>query len=224
LWSRRRTEPALAPHQLPRLDAVVLSHLHGDHFDRVARAELDRDPPVFTTPQAARRLHDWGFRTVPLEPWQVTELTDGDETLRLTCLPAVHARGWLGHLLPPVMGSMLELDRQGVTRRRVYLSGDTLTGDHVDAIFRRFPAIDAAVVHLGGTRVLLHTVTLDDRQGVDLVRRLDPGRVIPVHHSDYRVFRSPLSDFVERAEEEGLSPRVSPVDPGSSVPLAPIGR
>jgi len=61
LFSKRRTEPALQPGQLPDLDGIVLSHLHGDHFDRVARKELDWSPPVFTTPQAARRLEKWGF-------------------------------------------------------------------------------------------------------------------------------------------------------------------
>lgn len=38
LWSRRLTEPAPQPAELPDLDAVVLSQLHGDHFDRMARA------------------------------------------------------------------------------------------------------------------------------------------------------------------------------------------
>jgi ribonuclease BN (tRNA processing enzyme) len=36
LVSKRLTEPALGIADLPRLDAIVLSHLHGDHFDRVA--------------------------------------------------------------------------------------------------------------------------------------------------------------------------------------------
>src|SRR3712207_3786076 len=43
LWSKRLTEPALQPADLPPLDAVVLSHLHGDHFDRIARAGLARE-------------------------------------------------------------------------------------------------------------------------------------------------------------------------------------
>jgi L-ascorbate metabolism protein UlaG (beta-lactamase superfamily) len=38
LWSRRLTEPTPTPAQLPALDAVVLSHVHGDHWDRVAAA------------------------------------------------------------------------------------------------------------------------------------------------------------------------------------------
>src|SRR5215218_8290961 len=80
LWSRRLTEPSMQPADLPALDAVVLSHLHGDHFDRVARAELTRDSPVLTTPHAARRLSRWGFATHGLGPWERHRLTAGADT------------------------------------------------------------------------------------------------------------------------------------------------
>src|SRR5215210_4382529 len=42
LISRRLTNPAVEIEDLPPLDLVVLSHLHGDHFDRVAEAKLDK--------------------------------------------------------------------------------------------------------------------------------------------------------------------------------------
>lgn len=101
-------------------------------------------------------------------------------------------------MLPRVMGSIVDHLVDGDLRRRVYFSGDTLTGDHVDEVRERFPDIDAAFVHLGGTRVLMRTVTMDGKQGVDFVERCAPEVVVPVHHDDYTVFRSPLSDFVRR--------------------------
>src|SRR5215217_4795968 len=57
MWSRRRTEPAFGPAELPVLDAVLLSHLHGDHFDRVARRGLAHHVPIVTTNQDERRLN-----------------------------------------------------------------------------------------------------------------------------------------------------------------------
>ncbi len=220
LWSRRVTEPAMQPAELPTLDAVLLSHLHGDHFDRVARNELARSQPVITTPPAARRLQRWGFETRGLDTWQSETLTRGEETLTIEALPAVHARGVMGALLPPVMGSLLEHRVGGEVRRRVYVSGDTLTGDHVSEIARRHPDIDVAVVHLGGTRVLLHTVTMDAGQGVDFLRRIQPGKAVPVHYDDYHVFRSPLSAFEERCRDEGFADLVHPVRRGETVALS----
>jgi L-ascorbate metabolism protein UlaG (beta-lactamase superfamily) len=219
LWSRRLTDPTKGPDQLPPLDAVVLSHLHGDHFDRVARAGLARTQPVFTTPQAARRLDKWGFGTRPLRTWESDSLTRGEETLTVHALPAVHARGVMGALLPPVMGSMLEHARNGEVVRRVYISGDTLTGDHIDQVAERYPEIDVAVVHLGGTRVLLHTVTMDTGQGADFLRRAAPGRAIGVHYDDYGVFRDPCSAWAHQARAAGFAGEVVRAEPGGILSL-----
>ena len=41
LTSKRRTDPAMELADLPPLDLVLLSHHHGDHFDRVAVEGLD---------------------------------------------------------------------------------------------------------------------------------------------------------------------------------------
>ena len=103
----------------------------------------------------------------------------------------------------------------------MYLSGDTLTGDHISEIARREPDIDVAVMHLGGTRVLLHTVTMDAHQGVDFLQRLRPHRAVPVHYDDYRVFRSPLSDFEQASRVAGLEEMVTFVRPGETRVLSP---
>ena len=224
LWTRRLREPAMQPADLPPLDVVVLSHLHGDHFDRVARRGLTRDTPVVTTPEAARRLARWGFETAALRTWQVHELSTGEERLTIESLPAVHARGALGRLLPTVMGSWVEHRVGQALRHRLYISGDTLTGDHVDDIRRRHPVTDVAVVHLGGTRVLFSTVTMDAGQGVDFVRRVDPGRVVPVHFDDYTVFRSPVAAFVDAAGAAGFGARIDVPLHGETLPLPAVAE
>jgi hypothetical protein len=59
--------------------------------------------------------------------------------------------------------------------------------------------LDVLVVHLGGTRVAGLLVTMDGKQGADLVELFGPQSVIPVHYDDYTVFRSPLSEFTQHA-------------------------
>src|ERR671917_2377820 len=76
LRSRRLTQPALLPTQLPALDGILLSHMHGDHWDRIATKALPKDTPVVTTSEAAKCLADRGFTgTADLQAWQTHELT-----------------------------------------------------------------------------------------------------------------------------------------------------
>jgi L-ascorbate metabolism protein UlaG (beta-lactamase superfamily) len=223
LMSRRLTDPAVQVDDLPPLSAVVLSHLHGDHFDRVARRGLDRQVPVVTTPPAARKMAQWGFRTTGLTTWDQHVLDRDGYRLTVQSLPAVHAYGVLGRLLPPVMGSMVTLEAPERRPLRIYLSGDTLLGDHLDAIAERHPTPDVAVVHLGGTRVLGRLVTLDGDGGVELLQRVRPRTAVPVHYDDYGVFRSPLSDFTSAWSRRGerAVTEVVEVARGSTVALAP---
>jgi L-ascorbate metabolism protein UlaG (beta-lactamase superfamily) len=225
LLSRRLTEPAVDVDELPRLDGVVLSHLHGDHWDRRARRQLDRTVPILTTPHAARRLKVvHGFhRTAGLRTWQALTLQRDGTQVRITALPGRHAgHRLLRGLLPPVMGSMLEFGPAGgPVALRLYLSGDTLVYEGLDEIARRFPAADLAVLHLGGTRLPGgFLVTMDGDQGAELARRLDPRLLLPVHYGDYTVMRSPLGEFLAEADRIGLGDRIVHCRHGQRVRLA----
>jgi L-ascorbate metabolism protein UlaG (beta-lactamase superfamily) len=220
LVTRRLTEPSLRPAQLPALDTIVLSHLHGDHFDRVARRELDRDLPILSTPAAARRLGRWGFTEARgLETWESSRLERDGWTLTVTAVPGTHAPGPASALLPPVMGSLLELSPPAGEAFRLYLSGDTLFRPWLREVRERAGHLDAAVLHLGGTRVLGMLVTMDGEQGARLTELLVPGVAVPVHHDDYTVFRSPRSAYVEACARRALPTEVRTVERGETIPL-----
>jgi L-ascorbate metabolism protein UlaG (beta-lactamase superfamily) len=224
LVSKRLHDPALDIDELPPLDGVVLSHMHGDHWDRVAQAGLDHEVPILTTPHAAKRLGHRGFgNALGLTTWNSHVLVSGDSKLTITALPGRHAPTPIDRLLPPVMGSMLEFS-SGSARRRVYVSGDTLLVDELAEIPVRFQSIDVGVLHLGGTRLPFGrhlpfglTVTMDGRQGAEAVELLKLPRMIPVHFDDYGVFASPLSDFVHEMKQRGLADRIIELDRGASV-------
>lgn len=223
LTSRRLTEPALPDGRLPDLDVVVLSHLHGDHWDRIARRRLDRGVPIVTTPHAARRLQGWqGFRRATgLRTWEQHALLKDGAVLRVTAMPGRHAAGAARHLLPPVMGSLLELGTPaGDVAHRIYLTGDTLMYEAIHEIARRYPGTDLAVLHLGGTTLpggLM--VTMDGRQGAELLEAVAPRRAVPVHFDDYEAFKSPLADFRAEVGRRGLAPSVTYVERGQKIPL-----
>ena len=222
LWTKRLTDPALQPSDVPALDAIVLSHLHGDHWDRIATRELDRATPVVTTPAAAAALGRRGFAaTSDLRPWQRHELSQGGERLRITAVPGVHGPGPLARVLPPVMGSVLELLRDGEVSWRGYVSGDTLRRPWLAEVLQRCGPLDVLIPHLGGTRALGLTVTMDGRQGADLVEMLKPPVTVPIHFDDYDRFASPLGEFVTEVAARRLPCELRPAHRGETISLRP---
>jgi L-ascorbate metabolism protein UlaG (beta-lactamase superfamily) len=210
LTAERLTNPALDIEQLPAIDFVVLSHYHGDHFDRVAEEKLRRDVPIVTTEHAASELRGKGFTAaVALDKWQGVTVEKGGARVRVSSMPGRHGPPVVEKFLPPVMGSMLEFgSAPGRTALRLYITGDTLVFDELKEIPQRYPDIDLGLYHLGGTTIMGILLTMDAEQGVEAVRIVNPKKVIPIHYNDYEVFKSPLEDFKRAAEEAGLAERM----------------
>jgi len=215
LSATRLTNPAMDIHELPPIDLIVLSHFHGDHFDQVAERELDIELPIVTTPQAAEELKNRGFvNTLPLPTWSEVSFARGRMHLRITSMPGRHGPPVVDFLLPDVMGTMLEFypdpgDSDPRARAfKLYITGDTLIIDDLKDIPARFPDIDLALLHLGGTRALGILVTMDAEQGVEMLRIVNPDLAIPIHYNDYDVFKSPLEDFRRAVQDAGLENKV----------------
>jgi L-ascorbate metabolism protein UlaG (beta-lactamase superfamily) len=222
LSSRRLKDPALEIEALPLLDLVVLSHMHGDHWDRMAKKGLDHAVRIVSTPKAVRALRRQGFgNSTGLATWTSEVLTKDGQTLAITAMPGRHARGVARHLLPPVMGSMIEYrPTPEHVALRLYISGDTLLVPDLRAIPARYPHLDVAVLHLGGTTLPGGwVVTMDGQAGADLVELIRPGVAVPVHYDDYKVFKSPLSDFRAQVDRRGIGESITYVDRGQVVPL-----
>jgi L-ascorbate metabolism protein UlaG (beta-lactamase superfamily) len=210
MHSTRLTNPAMDVGQLPSLDLVLLSHFHGDHFDQVAERELDKSLPIVTTPHAASELQERGFgNTHALETWSSWVTSTDRSRLKITAMPGRHGPPLSELVLPDVMGSLLEFESPaGVVLFTLYITGDTLVFDDIKEIPRRYPNVDLALLHLGGTRVLGIMVTMDGKQGVEMMEVVQPKLSIPIHYDDYDVFKSPLSDFQRDVREAGLERRV----------------
>ena len=210
LTSERLTEPAFDIDELPPMDLCVLSHYHGDHFDQVVEEKLQKDLPIVTTEHASENLSEKGFtNSIALDTWDSATFVHSQASLKITSMPGQHGPGVVDFALPPVMGSMLDFETaNGERMLRMYISGDTLVHDDLNEIPKRCPGVDLALLHLGGTRIMGVMLTMDDEQGVEIMRIIDPEKAIPIHYNDYDVFKSPLEDFKKAAEEAGLSDRL----------------
>jgi len=127
----RVTNPAVDLHALPRIDALLLSHYHADHFDAKVEESLRRDLPIITTPHAKQHLGEEtkgeeAFRKVTaLDFWESAVLdVAGKEGVKMmvTGMPGKHVpSGMLSQVndllgaVPPTNGWMLELGKGGAS-------------------------------------------------------------------------------------------------------------
>jgi L-ascorbate metabolism protein UlaG (beta-lactamase superfamily) len=130
--------PVPAEEVVRGLDAVLVTHLHRDHFDETAERLLPRDVPVFCQPEDEPRLRELGLQARP-----VADTVDW-RSLAIHRTGGRHGTGTIGDRLGPVSGFVL---------RDLYIAGDTIWCDEVAAaIDRHRPEI--AVVNAGGARFL----------------------------------------------------------------------
>ena len=227
LTSQRRTNPAIDFDKLPPIDLVILSHMHDDHFDKLVQEKLPRNTPIVTNKEASEALKRLGFtQRFALSVWDRLEVSKGEARVRITAAPGRHGAAGVSVLLPKVMGSVLDFGANADTPDyRMYIRGDTLVYDDINTIPQRFPGIDLALLHLGGTRILgVFKVTMDGKDGVQMLQIIRPKKAIPIHYNDYDVFKSPLADFAREVKAAGLEEGVVYLEHGESYTFTPRQR
>ena len=222
---RRKRVAGVRVGDLPRIDAVLLTHAHMDHLNRPSLRAVTREmrrrkvpAPVCIIPHGVEDLvTDLGFSTIEtLRWWQSVEL--GETTpLRITMTPAKHwgarmfndtHRGFGGYLL----------DSPGSPR--IYHSGDT-------AYFRGFAEIgrdlkpEIALLPIGAyfpdSYRAVHT---SPEEALQAFLDLGAEALVPMHYNTFRLGREPMDEPLPRlmraAEAASIEELVHPLAEGES--------
>ena len=178
-------------------------------------------------------LDFWDSLIIDVKPKSIT--TGPTPSLKVTGMPGKHVpQGPLNvaneilKAVPPTNGWMIELGYSSPSSSnadefesgyRMYITGDTLMVDELKEIPQRYEGldIDLMLIHLGGTTIPgpslpLLMVTMDAKQGVELMHLINPDITIPIHYDDYDVLMSPLDDFKKAVSQAGLDGKVVYLD------------
>lgn len=186
--SPRRRPPGIRFEDLPRIDAVLVSHNHYDHMDLpTLRALSARDrPAIFTGLGNRAYLEARGVGpAIELDWWQEAQLPGG---LGLVSLPARHfsARGirdrnrtlWCG----------FAVKGPGVS---VCYAGDTGAGSHLEQIGRRLGPFRLGLLPIGAflPRWFMAPVHMAPEEAVRAHRQLRARTSLAIHFGTF-----PLAD------------------------------
>jgi L-ascorbate metabolism protein UlaG (beta-lactamase superfamily) len=192
------------------VDALVVTHLHRDHFDDTAAALLPKDVPVFAQPEDEERLRGHGFADVRPVAGELEW-----EGVRIVRTPARHGTGRIGELMAPASGFVLAAPGEPV----LYLAGDTIWCDEVVAALDAHRP-DAVVVNAGAARFLEgDPIVMTEDDVIAVARHAPDARVVVVHLEAINHCPLTRADLHQRLHDEGLTDRVTVPEDGAEVPI-----
>lgn len=182
--SKRLVEPGIDPDDLPPIDAVIVSHMHFDHFSLGSLAMLEKKIRTILLPRGGTTyLTDFSFPVVELHRWQPWE-KDG---LRITAVPVDHVGFRYGlddaWMKESFTGYVVEYHGM-----KVYFAGDTAydQSNFVET-GQRFPGIDVALLPIGPIepRDLMRRFHIDPNEALQAFFDLGAKRLVPVHYDTF---------------------------------------
>jgi L-ascorbate metabolism protein UlaG (beta-lactamase superfamily) len=154
------------------VEAVVVSHLHSDHFDEVAQNLLPKALPLFCQPGDEGKIEEKGFTAVLPIPdsiiWQ---------GITITRTPAQHGTGQWAERMGNVSGFILRTAGEPT----IYWAGDTIWYEAIAEVIEREQP-DIIIIHSGGAHFGDNSViVMDIEQTITVCQAAPQAAVIAIH-------------------------------------------
>jgi L-ascorbate metabolism protein UlaG (beta-lactamase superfamily) len=216
LGPKRWYAPPIALADLPRIDAVVISHDHYDHLDRATIQAMRDWNTVFVVPLGVgAHLASWGIpesRIRELDWWQSTRVGAID-------IHATPARHHTGRLSPQTDKTLWAGYALVGPAHRAYYSGDTGFFPGMADIGRRLGPFDVAMVESGQYDADWPDWHLGPEQAVETSRLVQAKVLVPVHWGLIKLAHHTWTEPVERVLAAASCRGVSVRTPQPGLPL-----
>jgi len=159
---------------LQDVELVVVSHLHTDHFDDIAKQVVPRQLPLICQPGDEHVIRAAGFEdVVPLKSnleWRGINFTRREGS---------HGLGPVVEKMGSVMGFVIEAPSEPT----IYWAGDTVLYTPVAATIAEVQP-DLIVTHSCGARWDGDLIVMDDAETVEVCRSMPAGGIVVATHME----------------------------------------
>jgi len=207
---KRFSKPPITAEELPRIDAVLISHDHYDHLDYATIKRLRRKTTKFFVPLGVgAHLRAWGAaktQVVELDWWQEATF----EGLTLACTPARHFSGRNLHdRFKTLWCSWVMISPD----TKLFFSGDTGYGPHFKQIGNKYGPFDLTLLECGQYDKRWPNIHMQPEQTFAAYQDLRGKRLMPLHWGAFSLALHGWTDSIERVQKVARPHRAEVMTP-----------
>jgi L-ascorbate metabolism protein UlaG (beta-lactamase superfamily) len=195
LGPKRRVAAALTVKDLPRIDLVLLSHAHLDHFDTQTLSRIDSKAHVVTAHRTSDLLAGTGLKKSAELNWgQKTRVHTAHGDIEVEAFEVKHwgarwrhdtYRGYNGYVL-----------RRG--GKAILFGGDTALCDSFASLKSKGP-FELACMPIGAYQPFIWS-HCNPEQAISMANAAGARHIMPIHHTTFRLGRETYTEPLERFE------------------------
>jgi L-ascorbate metabolism protein UlaG (beta-lactamase superfamily) len=201
---KRFHAPPIALSDLPKIDAVVISHDHYDHLDMATVRALAARGVMFVVPLGiGAHLERWGVTQVRELDWNESVDVNG---LAITATPSRHYSG-----RNPRHGNETLWASWVVKgpRHRVFFSGDSGYSEAFRAIGAEHGPFDLTLIKIGASDPTWSEIHMTPQEAVQTHRDLRGRVMLPIHWATFNLafhgWRDPADEAAAAATAAGVN-------------------
>lgn len=189
------------------MDAIVITHLHRDHWDAPAKDLIPKSKLLFCSPNDEKSLRKQGFENI-----QSIENNFSWQRIEIHRTSGQHGTGEIGKSMGPVSGFVFKHKKDSI-----YLAGDTVWCEEVEnALINHRPKV--TILNAGGAKFLTgDPITMAPSDIIKVHEKLPETKIIAVHMDTINHCFVTREILLKELKTNGLDTKISIPKDGESI-------